>query len=216
MLRKGRWRRPRAWAEASTAGAIVAVGVVLNVGRNVWYWWHGQLGGWFVANVGTLDDALRVPNRVRDYIPLDVPVFLASPWVDSRDDSTGRANFWNYLLRSSLTGEFGFDGALHRAIAIAWGVALLWLLVLLALRLHEERWSVPLLWREAPWLALSLAWVGSILCARIANPYACGGDFRYVLPVLVPFIVASVRAGRQARGLLALMALGSAVFFVTL
>lgn len=216
LVRRRRWRHLRGWADCALAGACVTIGVLLSIGRNVWYRLHGQVSSWLVGSVGTLDASLRVPNRLRDYVPLDVPVFLSSPWVSSRDDATGRANFWNYLLRSSLTGEFGFEGDLRAYTSMLWGAALLALLLLLALRLHPLRWRIEALWREAPWIFLSVAWVASVLVSRAAYPYSCQGDFRFIVPVLVPFVLACARRSRLTRGLLAVIAVTSAVFFATL
>jgi len=211
-----RWRSPRAWSESAAAAGLMAGGALLNVSRNIWYWWHGQMGSWLIGNIGMLSPGLRVPNQLRNYLPLDIPVFLTSPWASTWDDASGRADLWNFLLRSSLTGEWTFDGALHRCIAYAWGAILLWLVGLLVLRGSSLRWSAAALWREAPLLLLALAWLASLVAARIAYPYACEEDFRFVLPLLLPLLVAWVRHGVLARTLLALLALGSAVFIFSL
>ena len=215
LVRRLRRRGRRAWLEAAAASAALTAGALLGVARNVWYWHEGHLSSWLVANTGALDAVLAVPNELRDYVPLDVPVFLAEPWVDSRSDATGRANFWNYWLRSSLTGEFRFDGPVHRAIAIAWGVALLSLLTIVLLRLQRRRPTLARLWRDAPWYALGLFWVASAIAAREAYPYSCQADFRYVAPVLVPFLVACARGRWAGRVLLGLTAASSIVFFAT-
>lgn len=214
LLRRGRWRRWRPWGQALGAGAIMLAGVVLSLARGVWYWLHGQVASWLIGSIGTLDADLRVPNGLRAYIPLDIPVFLTSPWVDSRDDATGRGNFWNYLLRSALSAEFQFDGQRQRVIAFFWGALLLALLILLLARMGRLRWNPGALWRELPWVALSLLWLASVLSVRYAYPFSCQGDFRFILPVLVPFIIAGVRQGVVARLMLGLIAAGSAVFFI--
>ncbi|HWY24299.1 MAG TPA: hypothetical protein VNX47_05235 [Nevskia sp.] len=209
-------KRRRVWVQAATASAIMAGGVLLSLFRGLWYWWHGQIPSWLIANIGLLDSSLRVPNQIRYFLPLDIPVFLTSPWADTRDDATGRANVWNFLLRSSLSGEFQFDGALKRRIALAWGVLLLWLLGLLLLRLSQLRFSPAKLWREMPLSVLSLSWLASLLAVRIEYPFACKADFRFVLPLLLPFLIACVRSGVLARSLLLLLSLGSGVFFIAL
>jgi hypothetical protein len=214
LLRKRRWRHLRRWGDSALAGAIVTIGVLLSVGRNVWYRLHGQVSSWLI--VGTINAKLRVPNTWRSYVPLDVPAFLSSPWVDPWDDATGRTNFWNYLFRSALTGEFKFDGAWRADIAIVWGAVLLCLLLLLALRLHPLRIRKTVLWREAPWIMLAVAWVASLLVCRALSPYSSQGDFRFIVPVLVVFVLACVRRGRLAQALLSVIVLTSAAFFATL
>ena len=208
--------RPRAWIQAAAAGAIMAGGVLLGLVRGLWYWWHGLTPSWLIGNIGLLDDSLRVPNQIRYFLPLDIPVFLTSPWGDTRDDATGRANVWNFLLRSSLSGEFQFDGALKRGIALVWGAALLWLLGLLLLRLSALRFSLAGLWREMPLSLLSLSWLASLLAVRITYPFACQEDFRFVLPLLLPFLIACARNGVLARVLLSVIALASGLFFASL
>jgi hypothetical protein len=216
LLRHHRWRLRRAWGESLAAAAIMLAGIGLSLARSLWYWWHGQIASWLIGNIGTLDANLRVPQGFRYFIPLDVPVFLTSPWLETRDDATGRANFWNFLLRSSLSGEFQFDGHLQRLIAWGWGGLLLGLLFLLLARLRSLRWAPAPLWRETPWIALSLLWLASVLGLRIKYPFSCEADFRFVLPVLVPFLIACVRNGGTARAMLGLIAAGSAVFFISL
>jgi hypothetical protein len=211
-----RWRKKDSWVTAVAAGAIMASGATLGLARNLWYWKQGKLSGWFVSNIPTLDANLRVPNGFRAFVPFDVPVFLSEPWLDSRNDATGRANFWNYFLRSSLSGEFRFDGALHTWIALAWGALVLALVLGLVRRPFGRRPPVVSLWRDAPWYALGFFWVASSVSARATYPFSCGSDFRYVLPVLVPFLVACGRGRSVSLALLALVSVSSAVFYVSL
>jgi hypothetical protein len=214
MLRRSRWRRAGAWVDASVLTVIGGAGAALSLGRNVYYWWHGKLSSWLVSNISGLDANLRGPRDVRSFIPLDLPVFLTSPWVDSRDDATGRTNFWNYLLRSALSGEFTFEGDARRAVSLLWGVLLLGLVLLVALGAYRRRPSIRALWRDAPWIVLGLLWLLSILYSRLAYPFPCTGDFRYIFPFLVPLVLACIRRGPTCWALLSLVALSSAAFFL--
>lgn len=216
LLRRRRWRKLRPWLEAAAAAATMLAGAVTGVARNVWYYRHGKLSSWLVSNIGGLDAGLRVPNDLRNFVPLDVPVFLCEPWVQSRIDATGRANFWNYFLRSSLTGEFTFEGKLHEGIAVLWGVLLLWLVAGVILRPLASRPPLAVLWRDAPWLLLGLFWLASAIAARHSYPFSCQADFRYVAPAIVPFVVVCARGGWVMRGLLSLVAASSVVFFLSL
>lgn len=209
-------RRLRVLTDAALAGGIIAAGMVLSLGRNVYYWSHGRMANILDPSVAILDANLRVPNSLRNYLPLDVPVFLSMPWVDSRDDATGRTNFWNYLLRSSLSGEFSFDGTWHRRIAIFWGVALLWLVVLVLVRLFDRPFPLAASWRNMPLTLLGALWLLSILTLRFMHPFSCHQDFRLVYPLLVPFILLCVRQGQMPQRLLWAISLGSAAFFVSL
>lgn len=208
-----RWRAPRRWADAALAGAVVGSGLLLSLASRLYYYWRGEIPHWLIANSDGLSSGLRVPLQLRYFLPLDVPVFLTQPWIAPYDEATGRSNFWNYLLRSALSGEFRFDGPMHRFIAYAWGALLLCLLLLL---LRAARWPRLAQWRDLPLLALGLLWLASLLTLRIQTPYACSNDFRYVLPILLPFIVGCARAGLAARSLLLVLVLGSVPFFVSL
>jgi hypothetical protein len=191
-------------------------GVALGLARGVWYWHKGKLAGWLVANADSLDAGLRVPNDVASYIPLDLPTYLSQPWMSSWSDDTARANFWNYFLRSSLSGEFHFAGTVHRAIAIFWGAALIALVLLSLLRIHRRPPTAADLWRDAPLWLLGFFWLASAVSARALHAFSCQADFRYVLPVLIPFVAGCARGGLASKTLLSLVALTSVAFFATL
>jgi hypothetical protein len=216
LLRRARWRRLRPWLEASAAAAAMGSGVALGMARNVWAWKEGKTPSWLISNIAGLDDDLKAPSGLRSFIPLDVPVFLCEPWVNSRDDATGRANFWNYFLRSSLSGEFSFEGKLHEVLSLAWGVLLLWLVAILLVRPFVARPSVAALWRDAPVYAVGLLWLASAISLRASFDFACEADFRFVVPAIVPFVAACARERWVAPGLLAIIAASSVVFFVSL
>jgi len=216
VLRSG-WRR-RAIADAVIASVVLAGGVLLSCARGLYYWWHKEIPDVLIGNIGQLngDTGLHVSNRFRDFIPLDLPVFLSSAWADSRDDATGRNNYWNFFLRSSLSAEFNFDGAMHRVIALAWGGILLLLLISLAGRLNTQRYTWRWIWRDLPWLLLAMLWMISSIGVRIKYPFSSCADFRFVLPLLLPFLIACARGRWLPRTLLLGMSLSSAVFFVSL
>ena len=211
-------RRPRLplLVDASLACGVITAGAALSLARNVWYWHQGKMASWLIGNIGTLDDSLRVRNSYRNFLPLDVPTFLASPWLNTRDDGTGRSNFWNFLLRSSLTGEFSFNGAIPRFIALYWGWLLLGLCALTAAKLLTRRPPVLGVWRNMPMVMIGLLWLAASLALRLRYPFSCEADLRLVLPLLLPLIVLWVRQGATARALLAGISFGSVVFFLGL
>jgi hypothetical protein len=99
---------------------------------------------------------------------------------------------------------------------VAWGVALLAMLGLLALSIARERPSLKALWRRAPLILLGAAWLGSLMSSRIVYPFSCMSDLRYVVPILIPLLVWCARGGLLTKALLCFIALASAAFFVTL
>lgn len=211
-------RRPdrRRWVDMGLVAIVVGAGAVLSLAARLYYYWRGELGGWLVANANGLPDILRVPLHPGNFLllPADLKIFLTTPWLDSFDDASGRANFWIYLMRSALSGEFSFIGQQARLIALLWGALLLGL-ILLPLR-ALGRCTRPQLWRDAPLLASGLLWLASLLALRIRIPYACSNDFRYILPVLVPFMVWAARSGMVERAALFGMALSSTLFFIAI
>lgn len=215
LLLRPRRRREGLWRDAALAAAIVGCGTLLSLGNSLYHHWTGQLDHWLVANADGLSPALRVPLRLEDFLPWDLQRFLVTPWLDPYDVGGQSANFWNYLLRSALTGEYHFSGATQRLVALAWGGLLLGLLLALAVPPRSGRWR-PALWRDAPLWLLGLLWLASVLALRIMVPYTCSNDFRYILPVLLPLVLAAARRSVVSRALLLAIALGSPLFFLGL
>lgn len=215
LLLRPRQRYPRQWLDAGVAAGVIGAGMLLSLANQFYYYWHGQLDSWLVGNAFHLAPVMRVPVKIDNFLPLHLPLFLSTPWMSSFDDASGRANFWNYLLRSAISGEYHFEGALQHGISLVWGGLLLMLLLALLVP-GRRRWSRAALWRDAPLLLLGLLWFASVLALRIDMPYSCSNDFRYILPVLLPFVIAAARRNWASRVLLLMIALGSPVFVGTL
>lgn len=215
IVRRKRNQCRRALVDLALFSGVTGVGFALSFAVRVYYYLHGDIKNWLISNVDSLGGSLRVPVDIKSFLPLDIPTFLTQPWLETGNDATGRWNFWNYLMRSSLSGEFSFLGAWHRGLAISWGVVLL-LLCLVGLHhiticLTQRRGRV--LYRQLPWLLLSLLWIASVAALRVKAPFACSNDFRYVLPVIVPAALFWAAGGPFAKTLLLLMSLLSALFF---
>lgn len=193
---------------------ISGAGLVLSFVVRIYYYLNGSIPHWLIANSGGLNGALKVSYDVPAFIPLDIPKFISSPWMSAWDDATGRNNFWNYLLRSSFTGEFQFDGVVQTSIAVIWGVLLLLLIFLLIKFALDAQFKKAI--HAWPLLLTAGFWILSLIILRIEMPYSCSNDFRYVLPVLVPFVIACALAGGFARQILWGMAITSSLFFLTL
>jgi hypothetical protein len=196
-------RRGAARAQTFRRGVLVAaiglVGLALNIGDNVYYSVVDKGKDWLLGDVGeTIDRRLFVGNKAENYLFFDPSNFVSHPYTDTRLDSMGRQYFWNFLLRTSLYGEFKFWHEPCPAIAVASGVVLLAFLVLfIAGILYRKR-------AEFPPLAVSLLSMGFsllvLLMYRSKVPVSCNGDFRYIYPVLIPFalvLVDSLRVFEQ-------------------
>lgn len=195
--------------------ALAGGAMLLNLSDNIYLYLQGESSNWLISNVVSLDERLRVPVALQYFIPLDLPAFLATAWLDPWNDASGRQNFWNYLLRSALSGEFSFGGKLQTGLSYVWGCLLILLLgrILLVAKwrhLVDGDW----LQRNALWLVSVPLWLAGLLVLRIQTPFACSNDFRYILPVLLPFVILSVGSGAFARYLLAGICVSSWVFFL--
>lgn len=212
----------KAFKETLLFSAVVALGIASSFAVRLFYFFKGVAPDWLIANAGGLHSGLRVPADIKAFLPLDIPTFLTSPWMSAWEDSVGRGNFWNYTLRSSISGEFHFDGRFQAVMAYVMGlcVLLLFLMSMLYLAgkikasLSDKPWKVfynPYL----PLFLLGFFWVASLIALRYKLPYACSNDFRYIVPVILPFVIC---CARFAAGRLWLWGLGcsSALFFATL
>jgi hypothetical protein len=217
-----RLRRPslrwRALGDLVVFAGVTAAGFALSFAVRVYYFLRGDIRDWFISNADGLGSGLRVPVEVKSFLPLDIPTFLTQPWLETGNDATGRGNFWNALLRTSLSGEFTFPGGLHRGLAIGFGVVLLALcLAMLRRAVHAvSRRDVRAAYVNLPWLLLAFLWIAGIAALRVKAPFACSNDFRYVLPAIVPAVLCWVDAGPAARWLMAAIPVLSAAFFFTL
>lgn len=211
--------RLRAIGQTAVLGIGTFAGLALGLASNLYHYWRGETGNWLVGNVSGLADGLRVPVSLKAFLPLDIPTFLVTPWISPWDDATGRGNFWNYLLRNSLSGEFSFDGSTQRFIAMAWGILLL---TVSALALREifrvlaGRAGATTAYRLRPVLLLIFFWVASLIALRIQAPFSCSNDFRYIVPILIPAVIIGVHSGALARSLLIGIGFLSAYFYASL
>ncbi|QEI12151.1 hypothetical protein [Cellvibrio japonicus] len=201
---------------------LAGTGLVASFAVRIYFYLKGETSHWLISNAGGLHSGLKVPADLKAFIPLDIPTFITSPWMSAWEDATGRYNFWNYVLRSSLTGEFRFDGQFQTVMAYILGGILLIIFILFVIKMVIGiRVPVRQLKQGVgqgeidtlPWLLFGLFWVLSLVALRIQLPYSCSNDFRYVLPVLVPFVIALALMGRWSRQLLVLFCIASLLFF---
>lgn len=175
----------RAWP----ATVLFGVSAGLALGRGVVDALHGKRANVLVGNAEWLRADLAVGNRAYNYLWLDVKTFVTQPFTSAFDDAKGRQFFWNFTLKSSLFGEFGFDHpralpVLGLALSVLLLCLLAWLLFGTALRrARREDWYADL-----PLLVATVTFVASLAAFRMSIPKACSGDFRYILPVVAPTV----------------------------
>ncbi|MBP9759165.1 glycosyltransferase family 39 protein, partial [Candidatus Dojkabacteria bacterium] len=64
---------------------------------------------WPIGNQDGLPEVLKIGASFHNFAYFDVVTFFKSPFIDAWNDTGGRQYFWNYLLKSSLFGEFSFN-----------------------------------------------------------------------------------------------------------
>jgi hypothetical protein len=147
---------------------------------------HGKKKPLIVGNIAGMDDSTKVERSWRNFAYLNLPEYLTysytSPWIDQG----GRQYFWNYLLKTSLFGEWhNYQGT--KLIAWLLSLGLIGLILLagsgIVLSLAQGKWDH----RLNGLLILSVFFLMALISIRYIYPYAGMGDFRYILPIIVPF-----------------------------
>jgi len=127
-----------------------------------------------MGNIGTLNSALLVGNNFSNY-GLDLKDFLTVPYTNPWEDRGGRQYFWNYLLKSSMFGEFAFGKSIMQNQAILMN----WIIYLLLPLKNQKQKAIMLV---APSLLLFFA---ALIFSRYAYPFSASNDFRYIFPVVI-------------------------------
>jgi hypothetical protein len=184
-------RRPSAYLKrgALTVGLALA-SFAIALGSAVRESLAGSRPSVLIGNSESVTSALTVGNRAENYLWLDVPNFVNRPFTSPWDDAFGRQWFWNYLFKTGLFGEFHFDSPLVWNLAVCISIAFLGILAY-AIGGALVRGFV------LDWLPVTLTMAlitASIAALRIRHPQASSNDFRYVLPVLTPFLLVYVRS----------------------
>jgi hypothetical protein len=158
----------------------------------------GRQANVLIANTGRNPAELLVGNRAENYLWFDLHAFVTQAFSSPWDDAQGRQCFWNYLLKTGLFGEFEFPHPW------AWNLAVLLSFVFLCMCVHAAIGTLlrnPSEWlRELPLFVMTMSLVASLAAVRMMVPSSCSGDFRYVLPILMPctwWYIRSLAAHRE-------------------
>lgn len=137
-----------------------------------------------------VDDNLIVANRPENFIYFDLKTFLTKPFTSSRDDELGRKYFWNYLLKTSLFGEFSFKEQTELAATSLSSLLLLMIAFsACAFMLRQNGESII----SGIFLVNFVLLLSAILYLRMTLSYSCAGDFRYISPMILSFSYFIVR-----------------------
>jgi hypothetical protein len=141
------------------------------------------LKGGVFTNSDELGQGLAVSNTLANYFYFDVRAYFLEPYVHPWFDQTGRQYFWNYILKSSLTGEFSIFTSITAAMVPVLAGLLLWVfqICLIGFIYCIVKGQHTVLVLQA------VLFVSALAANRWLAPFSCSTDFRYILPVLVSF-----------------------------
>ncbi len=146
-----------------------------------------------IGNMKRLQDSLIVTNEFHNFIGFNTDRFVRVPYLLPYDDATGRKFFWEYLIKSSLFGEFDFGGKLFALLQGLLAVTLV--VVPLGLYGFVRDLFSPLRRSHAlPLVGVFFFTLAAQIAMRLLSPFSCSQDFRYSMPILIPFFAWQVTA----------------------
>jgi hypothetical protein len=168
--------------------AILAGAFLVEQWSNVSLALNGTSMNWLVGTTWeNINADLLVDNSWYRFVLFDYDTFLRVPFISSLDDATGRQFFWNYLLKTSLFGEFRFPGPNVRNYAAV--LSALLLLLCLILSIHLLKLSRARISERLPLLGGLLLSYAAIFYFRSQLATCVNADFRYIFPVIICFCV---------------------------
>jgi hypothetical protein len=164
---------------------------------------HWKQGRFSIRDFRSLGDNLLVADTWSAYTTFDLHSFAHDPFVHM-GGGTGRDEFWNFLFRSSLFGQFISESATTTSVAfeVAALTAIFFPFVLAGLAICVAR---GLRRDDAGHRELVMTVCGFLaflLLMRHTHPYAPHNDFRFILPVVLPCsVMAALTLGKVHRKL---------------
>lgn len=168
-------------------GAAIALGLALlgSISVGSLYVRHEDpvFGGLKVAS-RYMDAKIVVRNDVNSLLYFDVKDFLSTPYADPRRDPGGRQYLLNFMMKTSLFGEYRFEKQPLRVMAMSMSLLSVFLAasvlsgIYLAIRDRQRCLLASV--AAVPVFLVSLA------AFRYFSASAPSGDFRYILPVVIP------------------------------
>lgn len=171
--------------------SAISFGILIIV-LNLIYKNKIDTGSWslnsnLIGNTNNLSNALIVDNNPSHLLFFNITKYLKIPYINPWTDDSGRQYFFNYLLKTSLHGEFYFDKKVQKILISL--ISLFYLNMIIAIipglifhKIEENKIQSTLVF----YLVILLL---SIFLARIKYPFSCTNDFRYIFPAIIPFSV---------------------------
>jgi len=143
---------------------------------------------WFIGNISTLNSALRLNNTLQHFVVLDTSTYFTQANISTWLDSSGRQYFTNYLFKTSLFGEFSYN---QNQVALMLVLSTLLLIIIL---IFSTSFFIYLIKSKKSrgdnfFLLIFLVFLASMVLLRFRYPYSSDNDFRFILPILIPFII---------------------------
>lgn len=180
----------KSWAYYLPPMLVMAAGLACYIFQSF------RRGGIFLP-AWLLSPSMYVGNSWKQYLFLDTASYFRSPFVSSIRPGSGREYFWNYVLKSSMFGDYDwFHKPVERILALVMSLLLLALVVVFGIGVvrtvrRSGRELLPLL------LVIALSFI-SLFLHRFANPYSANNDFRFIYPVLVPMVLLVTEGARNS------------------
>ena len=149
--------------------------------------YNGHIESLLVTNATGLNSALAVGNKTSNY-GFDAKDFLTVPFTNPWNDIGGRQYFFNFLLKSSMFGEFNFSQTIlkNQAIFMSYLLILLFIFtvagILLIFADAKKLKMQPILLA----LPMILFFFLALVCYRFLYHYSCVSDFRSIFPAIIP------------------------------
>lgn len=115
--------------KAALAVLLFSGAFILPRISNLYYALNDRRSDWYMAAIiidpSNINNGLRVGNKLVNYTYFDFPAFAGFPYISTWTDEGGRQYFWNFLLKSSLFGEFFFPSPYHQILSFCLSILLL-------------------------------------------------------------------------------------------
>lgn len=162
---------------------LVIFSILLSFMPKFYAYFKNNKNDWLVGGViPTMNKMLFVGNNFKNYAYFDMDKFIKQPFTSSWGDWGGRQYFGNYLLKTSLFGEFSFNNNYQPKIGLvlSWTFLAILFYGIIGLILGAKKNIILFL------NALMLLFL--IFLFRLKIPSSSNGDFRYIFPSLISFI----------------------------
>jgi hypothetical protein len=184
------WEREKKspWRPYLLPVLLLVAGIGVYLAQNLWKAGASEWN-WRSLYVGkewqTFAPWMYVGNSWRHYLFLNLTTYFKSPFVDSVIPGTGREYFWNYVLKSSMFGDYHwFQKPVERVLALVMSPLLLGLVVLFGIGVARNLRDAPR--RSLPLLVVIFLSFLVLFLHRFSMPYSANNDFRFIYPVVIP------------------------------